>query len=199
VTKREAILEAAIREFADNSYDAASINRIIKMSDTSKGTFYHYFSDKMALYMAIVDDLVQIKKTYFSQMQKLLDAGETSIFALLKEQARAGTRFMHDNPGLYRFGLRFARETGPVKEMFAERYLPDLQSAFQQIVATGIANLNLADRYTPEFVVRLIGFTMMHYDEILIGREEDPTPEQIEERLDMLFDFLQRGLEAGGT
>ena len=40
---------------------------------------------------------------------------------------------------------------------------------------------------------------MMHYDEILIGREEDPTPEQIEERLDMLFDFLQRGLGAGGT
>ena len=156
MTKREAILEAAIREFAENSYDAASINRIIKMSDTSKGTFYHYFADKMALYMAIVDDLVQIKKTYFAQMQKLLDAGETNIFALLKEQARAGTRFMHDNPELYRFGLRFARETGPVKEMFAERFLPDLQSAFQQIIATGIANLNLADRYSPSFVVRLI-------------------------------------------
>ena len=197
MTKREAILAAAIREFADNSYDAASINRIIKASGTSKGTFYHYFADKMALYMAIVDDLVQIKQTYFAQMQKLLDNKETNIFVLLKEQARAGTRFMHDNPELYRFGLRFARETGPVKDVFAERFMPDLQTAFQQIVASGIANLDLADRFPPDFVIRLIGFTMMHYDEILIDRQSDPTPEQIEERRDLLFDFLQRGLGEG--
>ena len=44
--KRKAILDAAFHEFSRTSYSGASINRIIKEADISRGSFYTYFEDK---------------------------------------------------------------------------------------------------------------------------------------------------------
>jgi AcrR family transcriptional regulator len=48
-TLKQAILEAASREFADSGYDGASLNQIIESSGLSKGSFYYYFDDKTDL------------------------------------------------------------------------------------------------------------------------------------------------------
>ena len=41
--KRERIMAAAEREFLENSFEAASINRIIKEAAIPRGSFYQYF------------------------------------------------------------------------------------------------------------------------------------------------------------
>ena len=43
--KRERIMAAAEREFLENSFEAASINRIIKEAAIPRGSFYQYFED----------------------------------------------------------------------------------------------------------------------------------------------------------
>ena len=48
---RRRILEAASAEFAENGYDAASLNTICAKYDISKGIIYHYFRDKDELYL----------------------------------------------------------------------------------------------------------------------------------------------------
>jgi AcrR family transcriptional regulator len=47
--KREAILQAAAKEFALVGFEGASVNRILEGAGLSKGAFYYYFDDKADL------------------------------------------------------------------------------------------------------------------------------------------------------
>ena len=47
--KKQRILKAGFEEFARYPFRDASINRIIKNAEISRGSFYTYFEDKMAL------------------------------------------------------------------------------------------------------------------------------------------------------
>src|SRR4051794_4506798 len=48
-TKKNKLLEAAMKEFAAHGYELASINRILDAAEFSKGSFYYYFEDKLDL------------------------------------------------------------------------------------------------------------------------------------------------------
>lgn len=52
--KRERVMAAAEREFLENSFEAASINRIIKEAAIPRGSFYQYFEDKKDIFLYIV-------------------------------------------------------------------------------------------------------------------------------------------------
>ena len=53
--KRQAILDAAIAEFAEHGFEAARISRIGKLAEVSSRTLYRHFESKEALFDAIVD------------------------------------------------------------------------------------------------------------------------------------------------
>jgi AcrR family transcriptional regulator len=194
-SRKDAIIAAAIREFGENSYDAASINRVIKASGTSKGTFYHYFRGKQDLFAAILADMVRIKTGYYQRMLEQIRDQGTDFFTILKAQAKAGAVFMRENPDLYRFGLQFAKETGPVPQAVVRQFMPELGGQFLQIVQAAIESRSISSCYPADFTARLIWFLSMNYFDILFDKGDEPTPEQIEQRLDTLFDFLKKGLE----
>jgi AcrR family transcriptional regulator len=52
---RAAILDAAREVFAELGYDAAGVRDIIRRTELASGTFYNYFSDKEAVFRAVVD------------------------------------------------------------------------------------------------------------------------------------------------
>ncbi len=64
-TKREQLLEVAAQEFAVRGYAEASLNRILKQAQMSKGSAYYYFADKADLFFAVVQ--------YCSQRLTLID------------------------------------------------------------------------------------------------------------------------------
>ena len=51
---RAAILAAAQRVFAEQGYGAASVRDIIRRTDLASGTFYNYFPDKDAIFVALI-------------------------------------------------------------------------------------------------------------------------------------------------
>lgn len=55
--KRNAIIEAARKEFSLHVFEEASINQIIKDADISRGSFYMYFEDKADLFMFLFESL----------------------------------------------------------------------------------------------------------------------------------------------
>ncbi len=57
--KREQMLEAAIKEFVANGYEAASLNHILEEAGVSKGAAYYYFDDKADLFVTAVDYYTQ--------------------------------------------------------------------------------------------------------------------------------------------
>jgi AcrR family transcriptional regulator len=56
VATRDRILDAALSVFAGKGYHRATVDDIVRASGTSKGAVYHHFSNKEAVFVALVDD-----------------------------------------------------------------------------------------------------------------------------------------------
>ena len=57
--KRKDILDAAIREFREQGFPAARVNRIAELAEVSKRTLYKHFESKEVLFQAITDILLE--------------------------------------------------------------------------------------------------------------------------------------------
>lgn len=57
---RDRLIQAAMDVFAERGYHGATVDDIVAASDTSKGAFYHYFSSKQAVFLSLLDRLVEM-------------------------------------------------------------------------------------------------------------------------------------------
>ena len=53
------ILDAALKRFAMDGYNAASVDAICSEADVSKGAFYHHFPSKQAVFLALFEGWLQ--------------------------------------------------------------------------------------------------------------------------------------------
>lgn len=95
--KRQAIREAALKEFARVPFDKVSINQIIHNADISRGSFYTYFVDKQ-------DMLEFLMKDKFEEMQKVckkeLNNNGGDYFAMVEQMFEAFVKELHKNPDM---------------------------------------------------------------------------------------------------
>jgi TetR/AcrR family transcriptional repressor of nem operon len=56
---RQKLLEAAFAEIHRNGFQAASIAQILADTELTKGALYHHFSDKKALGLAVVEEVIR--------------------------------------------------------------------------------------------------------------------------------------------
>lgn len=54
--KRTAMMQAAIRVFAEKGYHAATVRDVVETADVAIGTFYFYFPDKETLFVHLFDE-----------------------------------------------------------------------------------------------------------------------------------------------
>lgn len=78
-TTKSKIVKAAWNLFYKNGYDNTTVEDIIKLSKTSKGTFYHYFKGKDAL-LSTLSDLFDQK---YEEINGTLDSTLTAEEKLL--------------------------------------------------------------------------------------------------------------------
>ncbi|WP_438824657.1 TetR/AcrR family transcriptional regulator, partial [Bacillus sp. JJ1521] len=56
--KRERIIQAAIDVFSDKGIEKATVSEIVKKAGIAQGTFYLYFTSKLAVMPAIAEVMV---------------------------------------------------------------------------------------------------------------------------------------------
>lgn len=56
---RAAILDAARQVFAEHGYEGAAVRDIIRRTDLASGTFYNYFPDKDAIFVALIAEAAE--------------------------------------------------------------------------------------------------------------------------------------------
>jgi len=94
--KRERILQAAVDEFAVNSYEHAKLSNIIRVAKIPRGSLYQYFEDKFDLIHYIFEIVKQKKMDY---MKDLLPNPEDKPFLVLfRELFIIGAKFAMENP-----------------------------------------------------------------------------------------------------
>ena len=100
--KREAILAAAVDAFSENGYAATSMDRIAVAAGVSKQTVYHHFSNKNALFEAVVGRISEvINRSLLDGRTRNLGPGKTlALFSrhilefLLRRQSLAFLRLI---------------------------------------------------------------------------------------------------------
>ena len=80
--KRERIMAAAEREFLENSFEAASINRIIKDASIPRGRFYQYFEDKKDIFLYIVSTH---KNEAFGFVESFIKDSDGDVFSFMRK------------------------------------------------------------------------------------------------------------------
>src|SRR3984893_7044156 len=74
--KRERILAAGLRLFANQTYQAVTMDRVAETAGVAKGTLYLYFPSKEALYLGILSDgLETVSKRYHATNDTRHDVG----------------------------------------------------------------------------------------------------------------------------
>jgi len=106
--KRNAIIDAALREFAAYPYDQASVNRVVAATGIAKGSFYQYFADKKDLYKYLLGQMVEAKVKYLKPVMQ--NPFELPFFTVVRELNRAGLAFAKEHPLFMQVGRHFLRD-----------------------------------------------------------------------------------------
>jgi AcrR family transcriptional regulator len=98
--RRDAILNAALKEFATKGFDEASTNVIAKESGISKGLMFHYVNSKKDLFLFLYDYCTDLmNKEYF----ELMNFNERDIFERLRQSYLLQLELLQKHPWIFEF------------------------------------------------------------------------------------------------
>lgn len=93
-------MQAALMEFAEKGYAAASINRMVEKAGIAKGSVFQYFGDKEGLFAAVFAHSLEKVK---DELRKVRDnPARTDIFTRLAQILHTGLDFTRTHPLIYR-------------------------------------------------------------------------------------------------
>ena len=94
-SSRKRILDTAAELFASKGYDTVGVAEICKVSDASKGAFYHHFESKESLFIELLDQwLVKLDTQLYKILKQdlSLDLGIHAILGILKEVSKESSK-----------------------------------------------------------------------------------------------------------
>lgn len=92
--KKQKILDAALREFAEQGYEKASTNRIVKEAGIGKGMLFYYFNSKKDLYEYLVDYSMDV---IINDYYNLVDTSEKDFIERIKQAAEVKLKAQSEN------------------------------------------------------------------------------------------------------
>jgi len=102
--KQERVLAAALAEFADQGYQAASLNRMVAQAGIAKGSLYQYFPNKEGIFHYIFQYALKlVRRTLTAVKEETL---EENFFVRLEKSLMAGVAFSREHPRVFSLYLK---------------------------------------------------------------------------------------------
>jgi TetR/AcrR family transcriptional regulator len=98
--KRDRIINAVIKEFAQKGYENASTNEMVKEAGISKGLLFHYFKNKKQLYLFLKDHLMELLAKEFYQKVTFTDP---DIFVRIEQATLIKMELRNKYPDIFKF------------------------------------------------------------------------------------------------
>lgn len=186
--KRQAIIDIAIEEFANNDYKSASVSRIVAEAGIAKGSFYQYFDDKKELYLYLID-LGSQEKAKFLQNHPPPDP-QMGTFAYLRWLFGAGVQFELTNSKLAKVAYRAYYDDRPFFDEAMQQAEAQASTFARQLLLQGIANGDLREDMDVESAVFLFNLIILELGKYILTRL-DINPDELDEKGTMLFESTE--------
>lgn len=98
--KHSQIMTAAAALFAKQGYKKTTVDEIVSGAGISKGLFYHYFKNKIELYIHLYNSYVDILS---HNIREKVDITETDFFQRLRQITHIRIDFVIEYPNLWNF------------------------------------------------------------------------------------------------
>ncbi len=205
--KRNKIFNVALKEFAVNDYNSASINNIVEEAGISKGSMYQYFTNKKDLYLYLLDQASHKKLKFISEHTE-----ETTedFFAMLKAMHLEGARFDLTHPKYSKLIINAMNESaseklgdiGTVLKKRSDQFFEDyIINAQREGKLRSDIDSKLLSFLVSRLSITLIDFVTEKYDfsyqELIENNiNKMPIPDQkLEDILDDFIVVLKKGLQ----
>ena len=189
--RRDAILNAALKEFILEGYDKASTNVIAKEAGISKALMFHYVSSKQELFFWVYDyfdDLM--KREYF----ELMNYEDKDIFNRLRQSYTLQIGLLEKYPWITEFHKlsQITRSDEINKEISNRKQNPDCYSNLFEGIDTTRFRDGLDIEVCKLFILWAnIGFTNQLLEEIRSGETNSVDSNDIHKKLDRYFNELR--------
>jgi TetR/AcrR family transcriptional regulator len=195
---RDAILQAALAEFAQEGHAGARVDAIAASAHVNKALLYYYFHDKESLYGAVLDRFfIRLTERVMSELDAVAPLGERLLrytcahFDCVAESPHYARLFQGELMGAGRGG-------SPHLTRIAERYIRPIAMRVTEVLQQGIAGgvFRTVDpiQFAPSIAaINVHYFVIAPVTRALFGR--DPyAPEAIRQRRAAVLDFVSAAL-----
>ncbi len=170
--KQKSIKEAAIDEFAQYSYENASINRIVERCKIAKGSFYQYFEDKTDLFLYILTLISEEKIKYITPV--MLNPEKHDFFKLIRELYVSGMKFAISNKKLASIGNHIIRNyDSAIYKTILDDNLPKANTIYEKMLNLAIARGEIREDIDVKFLSFIMTQMGVATFEYWIGQEEN--------------------------
>jgi AcrR family transcriptional regulator len=130
---RTELLAAATRVLAEKGLDQTKVSDIAAAADVGVGTFYLHFTDKEALFDAVVDDTVRRLKATVDDARAKAREPRAKIVAT----NRAFFRFAHDNREVFKIVFGHAAAYNDLIRRAQSLFIADIEKEVRHGIAAG--------------------------------------------------------------
>ncbi len=201
--KRTRIIDAAMRHFAEQGYNAARVGDLAAMLGIAKGSIFQHFGSKDGLFFEAYKKAVRSFPRYLDAPAEVCDRG---FFEVLRYWLVRTEHLLHEDWIPYRVSLLGNYGTDLALKREINRFLvaedPYGTVAF---VRFGLQRGELRGDLDQEMIVSILDWTMERFQDALLTEELDPglfrrqggPAEKKEARITQFLDVLKRAIGAG--
>ncbi|MDD2592016.1 MAG: TetR/AcrR family transcriptional regulator [Erysipelotrichaceae bacterium] len=185
------LFDLALDEFVTNDFQHASLNDILKKADIAKSSFYYQYGDKLGLYLAMMDVIIQKKLKFFNERMNNVDL-KADFFTVIRQLSKETMDFMFMDKRLYHFSNQMMYQD---KELLAVviKYFPyDVNASFKPLLERAFKEKLINQKYPIELVGRVLQVLLSNIDKLL---DEHATAEKAYQTLNLVFDVLEKGIK----
>lgn len=190
--KQEHIINAAISEFSNLSFNEVKISDIVNKAKIPRSSFYDYFEDKTDLYRYIIL-IIKEEKTKF--IAESFEKYEEGFFEEFREFFKAGAKFAFMKPEYYKIGNKMYENIEIVKDILGidvEEF--DASKVFEPMIKIGIESGELRSDIDVKFITKAIYILSSNFIAKGFEEEEGMTDKYIEEVTDKILEFIRYGI-----
>jgi AcrR family transcriptional regulator len=168
--KRAAMMQAAVRVFAEKGYYAATVRDIVDAASVAIGTFYFYFPDKETLFIYLYEETAD----FLLQTLQQAVAGRATLPQQITAGVRAYVNIAIFEPAVVQLLLVGGVGAAPALDTKRAQFRERLTSIWQKPLDTALDRGQIAEQNTRRTAEALAGAC----DEIILNLLTQPDPER---------------------